>query len=134
MPDRSILFEELKTPQDIFALKEHLRELYRLLDKRFVNVTFSATPTFDSDEGDVFLITLTANITGITLKNAYQGRTITILFKQGGVGGYTIAWTTIVKLAGAVAIGPDAVGEYSTITLTYDGTNWVEIGRTADVK
>lgn len=135
MPDRTIIFEDLKTPQDIHKLKQYIRELYSLIDPRMVEIDFTVLPTFDADEADVFLITLTDNITGIVLKNAYEGRKITILFKQDGTGGRTITgWPANVKLAGAAAIGGDGANEYSTISLVYDGTNWIETARTSDVK
>ena len=135
MSEKTIVLNDLTKPEEIFKLSEYLRELYRLSDLRFVSVDYSATPTFDSDEGDSFLITLTGNITGITIKNAYKGRQVVILFKQDAVGGHTITgWPANVKLAAAAAIGGDDAGEYSTITLLYDDTNWVEISRTSDVR
>ena len=133
--ERDIILQDLSQPQNLFRLADYIRELYGLLDQRFIEVAFSATPTFDADEGDVFLITLTDNITGITLKNAYKGRNITILFKQDSTGSRTITgWPSNVRLAGAAAIGNDGANEYSSVTLVYDDTNWVETGRTSDVK
>ena len=133
--ERDIIFEDLKTPSDLYKLKEYLRELYLLLDPRFIEVDFAASITFNADEAVVFLVILTGNITGITIKHPYYGRKITILFKQDGTGGRTVAgWASNVKLAAAAAIGGDQANEYSTITLTYDGTNWVELCRTSDVR
>jgi len=132
--DRDIIFEDLTKPNDKYRLKEYLRELYRLIDIRFVSVDYSATPTIDADEGEIFLITLTGNITGLKIINPYQGRKVTIIFLQDGTGGRTVAWTTTVKLAGAAAIGGDQANEYSTITLVYTGSVWVEIARTSDVR
>lgn len=134
--DKPIKFQELKTLQDVYHLKEHLREIYRLLDPRFIEVDYSATPTFDCDEGDIFSIELTGNITGITLKNPYKGRKITIIFLQDGVGNRTVAgWAASVMLAGN-SFTPTATADvYSTITFVYDENDkWVETGRTLDVK
>lgn len=132
--ERDIIFQEVKTPTDILKLKEHLRELYRLIDKRFISITRAASITLDSDEGDVFYTELDGNITGITIKNPYQGREITIIFKQDGTGSRTVAgWAATVMLAGNAFSVTSNADRYTTLKLTYDGTNWVETGRTSDV-
>ncbi len=132
--DRDILFERLDNPQDIYFLKDHLRELYRLLDKRHIVLDFSATPTFDCDLADSYDMTMTANVTGVTIKNAYKGRVITLVFIQGGTGSYTVAWTTTVKLTGAAFVPTVTVGAASVIKLLYNGTVWREMGRALDVR
>jgi len=133
--EKTIVLNDLKNPSDLFRLRDYIRELYEFLDSRLITVTFSATPTFDCDISDTFLITLTANVTGVIIKNAFKGKRITVIFKQDGTGGRTVAgWAANVKLAGAAAIGNDGANEYGTLTLIYDGTNWVEICRTSDVK
>jgi len=135
MSERDIILEDLSQPQNLFRLAEYIRELYRYVDARFSKVAYATSVEFDADESDAFLVELTGNITGITLKNAYKGRKVTILFKQDSSGSRTVSgWASNVKLAGAAAIGNDNADEYSTITLIYDDTNWVEIGRTSDVK
>ena len=135
MPDRDILFEKLDNPQEIFFLKDHLRELYRLLDKRFMTVDFVAGITFDCDLAEVFLVTLTGNITGITLKNPYQGRTISLIFLQNAVGNFTVAgWGSDVKITGDAFTATVTASVYSTITLTYTDSAWVEISRSLDCR
>lgn len=134
MPERDILFETLRSPSEIFQLKEYLREIYRLLDKRFVSVTRVASITFDADIGEVFYVSLDGNITGITLLNAYKGREITIIFKQDSTGSRTVAgWASTVKLSGAAFTVTSNASRYSIIKLVYDDTNWVESGRSLDV-
>ena len=134
MPERDILFEELKAPGSIFQLKEHLREIYRLLDKRFVSVTRVASINFDSDIGEVFYVLLDGNITTITISNAFKGREIVLIFKQDGTGSRTVAgWASTVKLSGAAFTITSNASRYSVLRLTYDDTNWVETGRVTDV-
>jgi len=82
MAERDIVFNDVTSQANLFKLKEHLRELYRLLDRRHVNVTYGATVTLDLDEADSFRITLTGNITTVTLKNPDIGRVIKIVFLQ----------------------------------------------------
>ena len=132
--DREILFSDLSKPQDLFLLKDYLREIYRLLDKRHITLDFSATPTFDMDLAESYDMTMTANVTGVTLKNPSKGRTITLIFIQGGSGSYTIAWTTSVKLAGAAFVPTVTVGAASAIKFLYDGTSFYEIGRALDIR
>jgi len=132
--DRDIVFESLKSPQDIYLLKEYIRELYRLLDKRHIVLDFSATPSFDMDQAESYSITMTANITGVTLKNPAKGRTITLVFIQGGSGSYTVAWTTTVKRTGAAFVPTTTVGAASAISFLYDGTSFYEIGRSLDIR
>lgn len=134
MPERDILFENLKSPSEIFQLKEYLREIYRLLDKRFVSITRAASVTFDSDIGEVFYVLLDGNITGITILNAFKGREITLIFKQDGTGSRTVAgWASTVKLSGAAFAVTSNASRYTTLKLTYDDTNWVQTGGTSDV-
>jgi len=132
--ERDIIFENLNRAQDLFKLKEHLRELYRLVDNRLITITRAASITLDTDEGEVFYIELDGNITGITIKNPYQGRKITVIFKQDGSGSHTVAgWAATVMLAGDAFSVTSTANRYTTITFIYDGTNWVEVGRTTDV-
>jgi len=53
-------------------------------------VTFSATPTFNLNEGNSQQITLTANITSWTLSNALAGSSYGLYFKQDATGGWSI--------------------------------------------
>lgn len=53
--------------------------------------TFSATPTFDFDNGNVQQITLTGNITSWSITNDLPGGSYTIFFIQDATGGRTIA-------------------------------------------
>ena len=134
MPERDIVFENISTPHNLFQLKEHLRELYRLLDKRFISVTCDSTVVFDADQSDTFYVELTENITTITINNASTGRIITLLLQQDSTGSRTVAgFASNVKLAGASFTVTSNATRYSTLTLVYDGTNWVEIARALDV-
>jgi len=135
MAERDIVFNDVTSQANLFKLKEHLRELYRLLDRRHVNVTYGATVTLDLDEADSFRITLTGNITTVTLKNPDIGRVIKIVFLQDGVGSHTVAgWAGTVKLTGAAFAITGTAGAASSISLLYDGTNFYEIGRALDVR
>lgn len=132
--ERDIILEDLTKQTDKLRLREYLRELYELVDKRHITLDFSATITIDVDEGESFDVTLTSNITGITIKNAFKGRVVTIIFIQDGTGGYTVAFTTTVKLSGATFTITTTANAASSITLLYDGTVWREISRALDLR
>ena len=68
----------------------------------FVQVAFSATPTYDAKLGRNFKITLTGNVTSSTFVNASFGGIYTFIICQDSTGLRTHVWPTNVK--GAVAI------------------------------
>lgn len=58
---------------------------------------FSATPAINWDQCDLWKTTLTANITGMTFAGGYDGQNTTLLLKQGGAGGFTVAQPSNVR-------------------------------------
>lgn len=95
-------------------------------------VTFSATPTFDASESDIFSMTLTGNVTSSTITNAVAGKLITLLLIQDGTGGRTFAFPADVVLrTGALAISAGA-NDVTIIIFVYDGANWQEAGYSPD--
>ena len=120
----------------MFRLKEYLRELFDLVDRRFVEVDCAASVIFDADEGEIFYVLLDTNITSITIKHPYKGRKITIIFKQDATGSRTVAgWAATVMLAGNAFSVTSNASRYTTITLAYEDQNskWVEISRVSDI-
>lgn len=68
-------------------------------------------------------MTLTANLTSLTLSNPVDGQTYAIDFVQGGSGSYTVTWPSSViwGAAGAPTLST-TVGYYDHIVLTYNST------------
>lgn len=64
---------------------------------------FSATPTFDCSTSGTFEMTLTANVTSITITNPIVGQILTFIIHQDATGSRTWAWPASFK--GATAIG-----------------------------
>lgn len=84
-------------------------------------VSFSATPTFDALQSNVFeLGALTANVTSMTINNPTAGQTIAIRVKQDGTGGRTVASPSGAKIAGSVGTTASAA---SILTLTYSSAD-----------
>lgn len=134
--ERDIIFRDVTQPSDLFKLHEHLRELYELIDKRLVTVTRASSVTYDADEGDVFFTELDGNISSITLKHPYRGRTITLIFRQDSMGSRTVSgFDSTVMLAGNAFSVTSNATRYTSITFAYEDTNskWVEISRVNDV-
>lgn len=97
-------------------------------------VTYSASMTPDAATAATQVITVTdANAMTINApSNATTGRRLTFLVRNtsGGAMG-AITWNAIFKLA---SFTNPATANSRSITFEYDGTNWVETGRTtADV-
>jgi len=67
-----------------------------------VAVAFSATPTFDFSTFINASITLTANITTMSVANVTAGKAGTITFIQDATGSRTTVWNSAFKFAGGV--------------------------------
>src|SRR3990167_4451704 len=134
MAERDIVFDNLKTESNLFKLKEHLREIYDLIDNRFIEIDAAASVTFDADEAEVFYVELTTNITSITIKNPFKGREIQIVFKQDGTGSRTVAgFGSDVMLAGDSFSVTSNANRHTTIAFVYANDTWIEVSRTSDV-
>lgn len=88
-------------------------------------LTSSATPTIYGDLATFQTMTLTSNVTGVTLANPVYGQPLRIKFTQGGAGAYTVAWTTTVNwIAATPPTITVAVGASDIIELMHDGIEW----------
>lgn len=66
-----------------------------------VSTTFSATPTFDFSTANQFRMTMTSNVTAITLSNVQPGKGDALILCQDGTGSRTVAgWDSKVIWAG----------------------------------
>lgn len=89
-----------------------------------VTLTFSATPTWDFNTFVNAKLTVTANITAITLSNIKAGQSGVIAITQGGVGSFTVVWPAGVLFTGgtdlvlSTAAGAIDVLSYYAITTT----------------
>ncbi len=72
-------------------------------------VAYAATVVFDCSRANGFEVTLTGNITSLTVINAAVGQVITLTFIQDGTGGRTVAFPSNVKSPGAPSISPSDV-------------------------
>ena len=90
----------------------------------------SGTLTIDLTNGNVFEVTLTENVTTLTLSNppaSGKAGSLTLILKQDATGGRTFAWPAAVKSAGGtdpvISSAANAVDIYSLLT-TDAGTTW----------
>ena len=98
---------------------------------RRVTLPYGATVHVDAALGGWFLITATdgSAVAIADAANGTLGQTITITVSnatRGALG--TVAWGPAYKLAGWTSPAP---GRSRSITFAYDGTHWIEVGRTA---
>lgn len=91
----------------------------------------SGALAFNLQNGNVGQVTLTANVTSMTFTNApVSGRagSLTLILKQDGTGGRTVAWPASVTWLGGdapvVPTGPNAVIVVFVLT-TDGGTTWL---------
>lgn len=98
------------------------------------NMTFSATPAFDSSTGNTVRMVLTANVTSSTIVGSPQaGQQLTLELQQDATGSRTMVWPAGVKLAGGAFTLTTTASKTDTVTLVFDGTNWIEIARSSNI-
>jgi hypothetical protein len=95
------------------------------------NVT--GATTFDRANGQTITFTLTGNVTTTVTNGKAKGDRLTLVGTQDGTGSRTISKPSNVKLVGG-AFSPSAgAGAVDVWELEWDGTNWIEIGRSLNV-
>lgn len=101
-----------------------------LVQSRVV-LTYGTTVAFDASLANVYSLTVTDGVAfAISAPtNATAGKVITITIRNtsGGAVG-TITWNAIFKMA---AFTTPATAFNRSISFVYDGTNWVELYKTA---
>ncbi|MGE0338118.1 MAG: DUF2793 domain-containing protein [Gammaproteobacteria bacterium] len=90
----------------------------------------SGTLTLDLTNGNVFEVTLNANVTTLTLSNppaSGKAGSLTLILKQDATGGRTFAWPAAVKSANGadpvISSAANAIDIYTLLT-TDAGTTW----------
>lgn len=102
------------------------------LQLRFQTVTYGTTVSIDPALGNIFSVTAT-DTTAFTIGQpalpALPGLQITVTVKNTSGGVIACGWSPAFKLAGAWV--QPANGFCRTITFYCDGTDWIEVSRTA---
>lgn len=92
------------------------------------NTSATGAITLNLNNGNVFSLILTGNITTMTMSNAVPGKAcgVSIYLTQGGAGGYTVAWPSGTKWSGGAPALSTAAGAVDIVVLeTIDGgTTW----------
>jgi hypothetical protein len=118
-----------------------LRQYNETLMETVVALTYSASIATDASLGRRFTINVT-NGTAFTITNptvATKGAEITYDIKNSSGGAHgVITWGAGFLNGGAGTVGAGAFsgianGKRRTISFYYDGTNWIELFRTADI-
>lgn len=95
------------------------------------NVT--GATTFDRVNGIHITATLTGNITVTLPSTTFNGEMLTLELIQDGTGSRTVTWPSNFKKAGGTLTLSTAAAAKDTISMRWDGTNWVETGRALNV-
>lgn len=97
------------------------------------SIAANSALVINAAQGNLFIYTLTANVTGATIVGGVLGQQITVEFVQGAGGSHTVSWP-VAKYAGGAAPTTSTVATYvDSVTYTYDGTNWQETARSIGV-
>lgn len=88
------------------------------------SVAFSATPTFDARNSNVFYFgTLTGNVTSMTISQPTDGQTIQIRFVQDGAGSKTVALPAGAVVSGSINPAANSV-TWLVITWVNSVSRW----------
>jgi hypothetical protein len=88
-------------------------------------VAYASSITVDTLDGEVVNVgALTGSITINAPTNAATGQKLTFIFTQDGVGGRTVTWNAVFKVAWTPTT---TASKINTITFIYDGTSWIQI-------
>jgi hypothetical protein len=89
----------------------------------------SGATTFNRANGAYQTSTLIGNVTASLASGTSPGDTMTLELTQDGTGGRTITWPSGFKRAGGSLTLSTAAGAIDTVTMRWNGTNWVEVSR-----
>lgn len=90
--------------------------------------SYAAFKTYDLNNGEWQEVTLTGDMSIVGISNAQIGAIMSLMFIQGGTGGYVLGYPADIKVNRAFRLSP-GVGDVDVLTIRYDGFSWFEIGR-----
>jgi Pectate lyase superfamily protein len=96
------------------------------------SVTSSGAVTVDATAGRTQEITLSADALSTTITNPHANR-LTICWVQNSTGANTYVWPANCKFAGGSAPSDTTANTRTSVTFTYNGTNWIEVSRAVAV-
>lgn len=102
-------------------------------DCLYAGGSISGATTFSRVNGLTQTFTLTGNVTATTAAGFFIGDEIIREFTMGGSGGYTYTRASNEKLVGGAFVPTAAIGSKDTLTLRWDGVNWVEVSRAMNI-
>lgn len=84
-----------------------------------IQVPYSPSVQFDCSQGNGFQVSLTGNISSLSIINTTPGQLITMIFYQANSGGYTVPFPGNVESPGTVY---SAAGSFSIQDFVVDGS------------
>lgn len=94
---------------------------------RISTANISGAASFNYNNGNVAILTLTGNVTSFSISNGIAGLYLKLVLKQDATGSRTFAGTTGILWESATAPTLTTTGgRYDIFSLLYDGTQWLE--------
>ena len=85
----------------------------------------AGTLSINCNDSNVFTVSMTENVSTLTLSNASDGQTINVRFTQDATGGRTITWPASFKWAGGSAGSlSSGANEVDFLVATYISSSW----------
>lgn len=100
-----------------------------------VSHSSAGTVTLDASQYEGAIVTMTANVTGVTISNPAPNQEVALTFVQDATGGRTYAFPTTARFAGGVAPSGTAANTRTTVRLRWDpiAGRWYEVSRSESV-
>lgn len=99
----------------------------------FAQGSVTGATTFNQANGSRITATLTGNITVTLANGAGTGDTLMLELTQDGTGNRTVTWPANFKKAGGALVLSTGANAVDSITMIWDGTNWIESSRSMGV-
>lgn len=117
---------------------EHMTPmLVRGLYQTAITVPSSSSVTFDTQLGNIFVVTMTGNVTASTFgtSNIAGSPSVTVAIAQDATGGRAFAWPSNCRFAGGAAPTDTTANTMTSVTFRYDLTTakWYETARAVAV-
>ncbi len=116
------------SPEDTtLATLTTLIETALSLNSGLQNLAFTATPAWNAASNSTFTMTLTGNVTSMTLTGVSPGQLITFIWTQDATGGRTVAYPATVK-GSAVIYAAASSTTTQTFRADASGNLWATSG------
>ena len=95
---------------------------------RIATANISGAASFNFNDGNVAILTLTGNVTSFSISNGVEGLTLRLCLKQDATGSRTFTGATGILWEGsAPPTLTTTPSRMDVFDLQFDGTNWLQV-------